>query len=86
MKFILLLLLVSCGPKVNHKLKADPIKIEMPENFTMYQSIALKRMYEELVYICIDLHINDTLKLDTCKEDAKKTIDDIINEMNRELI
>ena len=82
--FIILLLFVGCGPKVTHQIIAEPIKIEMPEDFTVYQSIAFQRMYEELVAICLDLYASNENKLQKCKEDAKDTIDEAINESNRE--
>lgn len=81
---LLLIMCSSCGPKVAHQITAEPIKIEMPPDFTIYQSIAFQRMYEELVAICLDLYSNNVNKLQKCKEEAFDTVSDVINEANRE--
>ena len=86
MKLLVILpfLLASCGPKVTHQIVAEPIKIEMPADFTIYQSVAFQRMYQELVAIYLDLYSNNENKLQKCKENAKDTIEEAINESNRE--
>jgi hypothetical protein len=83
-KYLVLLLvqlaLGGCGPKVTHQIQAEPIRIEIPEDFTVYQSVAFQKMYQELVAICLDLYSNDSSKLDKCKENAKDTVYDAIED------
>ena len=76
---IILLLTISCG-KVNHT--ADPVKVDVqvPTEYSAQTSIALRRMYEEWLYICRDNFPDvESLEYKACKQKAVDNFLDIVD-------
>ena len=79
-KVIPLFLLISCG-KVKHEV--TPIQVQAPTELTIYQSVAIDKMWAQLISICQSTYSLKSIEYAQCMERSQDVIFDLIENFSR---
>ena len=83
----LLLFLFSCG-KVEHKVtQPEPAKVQadfnIPTEYGFAVYVALKKMYEDWIYICQDNYAISSIEYQECKEKAVDNLLFLVDDLEK---
>ena len=79
---IFIILLSACG-KVTHQISSEPVEIIIPTDYNVATSVAIKKMYEEWIYVCNQTYPINSVEHKKCKESAVDLLLTTIDEINR---